>query len=27
MPPNLMDSANFKYVWLDQDWRPTGAVN
>ena len=27
MPPNLMDSANFKYVWLDQDWRPTGAGN
>lgn len=25
MPPNLMDSANFKYVSLDQDWRPAGA--
>lgn len=27
MPPNLMDSANFKYVSLDQDWRPPGAGN
>jgi oligopeptide transport system substrate-binding protein len=27
MPPNLMDSANFKYVSLDKDWRPTGAGN
>ncbi|MBP6725002.1 MAG: peptide ABC transporter substrate-binding protein, partial [Halioglobus sp.] len=27
MPPNLMDSANFKYVFLDQDWRPAGAGN
>jgi oligopeptide transport system substrate-binding protein len=25
MPPNLMDSANFKYVSLDKDWRPPGA--
>jgi oligopeptide transport system substrate-binding protein len=27
MPPNLMDSANFKYVALDKDWRPPGAGN
>ena len=27
MPPNLMDSANFKYVSLDQDWPPPGAGN
>ena len=25
MPPNLMDWANFKYVWLDQDWRASEA--
>jgi oligopeptide transport system substrate-binding protein len=22
MPPNLMDSMNMKYVWLDKDWQP-----
>jgi len=26
-PPNLMDWTNFKYVWLDKDWRPTGTGN
>ncbi|MCB1709303.1 MAG: peptide ABC transporter substrate-binding protein, partial [Halioglobus sp.] len=25
MPPNLMDWANFKYVWLDRDWRASEA--
>lgn len=27
MPPNLMDWANFKYVSLDKDWRPSEAGN
>ena len=25
MPPNLMDSVNMKYVWLDKDWQPIEA--
>lgn len=25
LPPNLMDWANFKYVWLDKNWQPTEA--
>jgi oligopeptide transport system substrate-binding protein len=25
LPPNLMDSVNMKYVWLDKDWQPPGA--
>ena len=25
MPPNLMDSVNMKYVWLDKDWQPDEA--
>jgi oligopeptide transport system substrate-binding protein len=25
LPPNLMDSLNMKYVWLDKDWQPTEA--
>jgi len=24
LPPNLMDSLNLKYVWLDADWEPAG---
>jgi oligopeptide transport system substrate-binding protein len=27
MPPNLMDSINFKYVWLDANWRASEAGN
>ena len=27
LPPNLMDSVNMKYVWLDQDWQPPGTSN
>jgi oligopeptide transport system substrate-binding protein len=27
LPPNLMDSVNMKYVWLDQDWTPPGTSN
>ena len=22
LPPNLMDSINMKYVWLDKNWQP-----
>jgi len=25
LPPNLMDSLNMKYVWLDKNWQPTEA--
>lgn len=25
MPPNLMDSVNFKYVWLDKNWQASEA--
>ena len=27
LPPNLMDSVNMKYVWLDQDWQPPVTSN
>tara|TARA_R110001599_G_scaffold353459_2_gene592776 strand:- start:26322 stop:27944 length:1623 start_codon:yes stop_codon:yes gene_type:complete len=25
LPPNLMDSINMKYIWLDKNWQPTEA--
>jgi len=27
LPPNLMDSPNMKYVWLDKDWQPPGKAD